>query len=587
MPTINQMAAELTHAFASGDAVHGNALLARIMAMQDRRSPQTAGNRGNFAFYPEHSEPTDLNALSFCGPSLGYVAMEHDRHLTDDNRRALWDQVLPECLVGYDNHYRHKSGGGPGAPKPRWWQCNIWFLNMAGRLMIARALEHAEHLATAREHLALARQYVQLYGVAEYNSPTYLVPQLEALHWAWHYAPDADARQDATLLLDELYLDMAEHYHPTSGTLAGTWSRHYEWDVAGRGQVAPFLDAAFERRQPSFLEALGLEDYQCPPAVREVAMTEQAYSVWRRNLAEVERTTYQTPEYSLATQSGSFIWKQQDTPVRLTYVAPDGGRQTALVRTPYWTSDVHAASDYAAGFERWAHQHEHRAILSYGQTAGGNDLLFNLATLDELTPDLADGEGQPLAAPACPMMPAPPSTNPDRPASPHFNNKAANLTYADPATRPPPGLAVSGPVLVGFPSCYLAIVPEAGLNLHIAAMQGDLVVAIPVRPTAMLALIMVGRSGCKTMIQFAEQVSQINLDQITLPNVANAARLQGLGPTLTAGRDADGRLFDRRVGDVWPEHQAYWCYSPFYTRRSGETLSRAAQGTPKSTSTPE
>ncbi len=571
MPHIITLSADMGRAFAIGDVARGNETLAMLLAMQDRQTSGEKGHRGNFAFYPEHAEPTDLNALSFCGPYLGYIAHEHRERLTPENRRRLMDEALPECLVGYDNHLLHKSGAQVGAPSPRWWQCNIWFLNLAGRVAIATALGREEHVEIARAHLAEARRYVELYGIAEFNSPTYAVPQLEAMHWAWRYAPDAAFRADAEALLGELYLDLAEHYHPASGVLAGTWARHYESDIDGRGAVAPFIEAAFERSRPGFLEALGLEDYRCPDSIRDIALASEPYSVWCRGILDVQRMMYQTPEFSLATQSGSFIWKQQDTPVRITY-ASSGDRRTAHVRSPYWCADVHAASDYAEPFERWAHQHENRAILSYAHTDGGNDLLFDLARLDELEPELADGAGQPLSAPPCPLLPAP-LKRAGRPQSPHFASSSADLSYEDPRQRSTPGLTVRGAVLVGLPECFIGVLPAAGLQLHVAVMRGCLQVVIPVRPKALFALVVVGRSTYPTLESFAAAMRGVTLDEAPMPHLPNVARLRGLGPTLTAGRDSAGRLFDRRVDDLRPVCREFWCHSPFYQRRSGDRLS--------------
>lgn len=572
------LAREMSSAFALGQQDEGNRILARLMEMQDVSSPDQSGHRGNFPMDEDDGGPTDLNALSFCGPHIAYVALEHEARVPAELLRRLRGRTLPECLRGYDGHYLVKSGEQlNGWPTPRWWQCNIWSLNIAGRLMAARALGDEGHKEKARRQMADYRRFVEAYGIAEFNSPTYLTVQLEGLHWAWRYAPDDAFREDARLLLDETYLDMAEHYHAASGVLGGTWSRHYERDFRGRGSYACFVGAAFEGREPSLLERLGLEDYRCPEGVRQIALAREPYSVWRRSVADARRTMHQTPEYSLATQSGEYVWKQQDTPLLATYAAEEGDRRVALVRTPYWASDRIAASDYAKPFARWAHQHEHQAILSYFHRDGGNELLFNLATVSELAPQLADADGRPLHAPVCPILPAPPGGDlPHRqPSNPHHRGASPDLAYADPLRREPPGLEVRGPILVGFPSCFMALLPEEGLRLRLAVMRGDLCAVVPARPTALLAIAMAGRSQCPSMADFAQWIGQARFGKAAQPNLGQALLLEGLGPKLTAGLDDGGRLFDRRVDGAHPVGASCLCHSPFYSRKAGEELGAA------------
>ena len=57
---------------------------------------------------------------------------------------------------------------------------------------------------------------------------------------------------------------------------------------------------------------------------------------------------------------------------------------------------------------------------------------------------------------------------------------------------------------------------------------------------------------------------------VASPNTGRAACLRGEGPTLTAARDADGRLTDRRIDDIRPSCREYMCHSPFFKQRCGE-----------------
>jgi hypothetical protein len=564
-------AQRMSDAFVAGDFGEGNRLLAELMDRQDVMSPPDDARRGNFCFYAGDTEVTDKNGLAFAGIHLGYIVLEHADHIGESLRRRLWEQTLPECLTGYDGHYRASGAGFPGEPMPRWWQCNIWFLTTAGRLMIARALGREDHIAISRDRLREVRRYIELYGMGEYNSPTYLPDQLHGLHWTWYYAPDDAMKADAAALLDELYLDLAEHYHPASGELGGTWSRHYERDIRGRRVFSRYAAAAFHGNEASYLERFGLKDYRCPDEIRKIALEEKPYSVHRRNIIDVRRTMYQTPEYSLGTQSGRFVWYVSDVPLVLTYVTP-GDRRVAIIGNPYWSKDVHPAVDYSVDFTRWAHQHENAAILSYGHTGGGNDLLFNLADVEEYVPALLDGEGSRVDAPECPMMPAPPDLEPGRPGNPHRPGRSEDLSFAEPADRDPPGLEVEGPVIAEMPSCYLALIPAADLTLHAAIMRGQMHIVIPVRPAALLAVVVAGKSEYESPRSFAERMKDVRVEEGETPAVARAARLLGWGPTLTAGREPEGRLFERRVDDVPVEANEYLCHSPFYRRRSGERL---------------
>src|SRR5690606_19856183 len=125
-----------------------------------------------------------------CGSHLAYVALEHKAQIDPALQRVMWACALPECLVAYDGHLRVKSGVQAVGATPRWWQANIWLMNIGGRLMVALALQDASHVERARQQLKAFRRYVELYGIAEHNSPTYGPHQLHGLHWTWHYAPD-------------------------------------------------------------------------------------------------------------------------------------------------------------------------------------------------------------------------------------------------------------------------------------------------------------------------------------------------------------------------------------------------------------
>lgn len=570
------IAMDMAFAFSEGRNTDGNQLLERLMNMQDTSAPVDDPRRGNLSWADDQERPTDLNSLSFCGPFLGYVALEHHSKITTKLSRRFWDTTLPECLIGFDGHYHFKSGAQPHGPSPRWWQCNIWSLNIAGRLMIGQALTNNGHVDKARQQLSDYRRYIELYGIGEYNSPDYLVVQLEGMHWTWHYAGDVETRQNARAILDETYIDLAEHYHAPSGVLGGTWSRHYERDFLGRSSYTEVVAAMFAQTQPSLLTQLGLDDYKCPKHIREIGLKEDSYSVWRRSVSDAQRTMYQTPEYSLATQSGDYVWKQQDTPVLATYVAEKGERRVALLRCPYWPSDELASMVYSNPFIRWAHQYQNQAILSYLHEDEGNDLLFNVATLGDFWPELVNGQGLPLDPPSCAIMPAPIITEfQDRQTITSHHIESLDLTYVDPLDRQPPGLPFDGPVLVGFPSCFMALIPQDGLQLRVAVMRNDLYVVIPVRPTAIIAVLMVGRSQCPSIGDFADRVTNVHLALTQQPNLGQAVSLQGFGATLTAGISGEAGLFDRRVDGVSSVDHGYLCHSPFYRRQSGEALGAA------------
>ena len=584
-------AGQMAVAFAAGDPAKGNVLLELVASRQDRTTTEDK-LRGNFLKFAGDPFPIDGNVIAWVTPCLAYVGLAHRAHLTEANRRLLFETVLPECLEALDGHHRVTSGGQPGDPpgdpRPRWWQCNVWFNLIAARLMAGLALEREEQVATARQRMADSVHYINTCGIAEYGS-SYTGVSMRGLHWCFHYAPDPIMREHTRQVLDRFYIETAEQYHAAAGVMAGTWSRHYPKNLrADSPDCARWAKAVFGERPPDappasgvsvfevphLLAALGLTDAYVPPeSARRAALTREPYTVWRRSMPNhVERMLYQNTEFSLATQSGAFIWMQQDTPLVITHAAPDSLRRVALINTPYWGLDPRAATDYARPFTRWAHQHENRAILSFGHAEGGNELLLSLGSPAEVGLGLHDAAGMPLQAPHCPFLPAPPDVHPGGPKSPlHMHDRTPDyLTYGDPAGREPPGLAVEGAVLVEFPSCYLAVLPAPGLTLRVAIMEQDAKVVIPVRPTALVGVVLVGRRECATAAEFAEYLRDISLDEVALSSTGRAACLRGGGPTLTAARDADGRLTDRRIDDVRPDCREYMCHSPFFKQRCGE-----------------
>ncbi len=92
---VRALAFDSALSFAEDQMREGHDLLLRVMELQDTESDDEDGKRGNFPVAVGDMGVTDLNSLSFCGPYLGYIALEHEASLEKTLKKKFFEITLP------------------------------------------------------------------------------------------------------------------------------------------------------------------------------------------------------------------------------------------------------------------------------------------------------------------------------------------------------------------------------------------------------------------------------------------------------------------------------------------------------------
>jgi hypothetical protein len=335
---------------ASKGAVHdvGDYVLAKLLTEGDAapaRARAEAALRCLFSF--QRSGPTgDLLAGAFpfhygddinpkenptefaLAPLAGLIA---DRVVAAEMREKLAAPIA----FALDAVERHKV-----CPK----YTNICLLQIAEMLSLGGVLEqgadpairqsgHA-HVASGKARLDNWVSHTREAGIDEYDSPTYAEVDLSALLLALRGSEDEAARAKIRGALDYLWSDIAANFIPGRGSLAGPYSRTYDF-VSGHGALSAssFLEGLrqeppesgdlsggvlsllvhlLEEEQPHYrpsAEILCVSDEH----EREIISTFGVGGPGRR-----ERYTYLTPEFALGGASadyGTSLDSNQDEPI--------------------------------------------------------------------------------------------------------------------------------------------------------------------------------------------------------------------------------------------------------------------------------
>jgi hypothetical protein len=375
----------------------GNEIISAILDHQWLKEGERPWEKGNFIWWGDQQKPEDRNAVIFLTPWLCYMKLERDALLTDENRERL-AAAFPLCLEAVRNHpVRDPSGSD-----------NQYLLRVASLVMLSRVLDQPGLLSEAEAFVEQWLDHLADSGISEFNSPCYSAVCILALQWVYAYAPQ-DAltlREKVSRCLDFLYADIFLHWHLDAGIGAGTHSRAYSRDAAEGDSLAAYLlfkhcGAPLRGTIRCFEYGFAINDYAVPEQILSYGRASGRSPGWIRCSHRVqqtenwvERSTYLTTDYSLATQTGRRPTRNQDVLFKITYAGSEAKWRASYM----FAHPSHHRSWLTSAVSIVAHQERNTAIVLYAldpkmlEEPGGMRLVIEPYDGGMLQGLLVDGE---------------------------------------------------------------------------------------------------------------------------------------------------------------------------------------------------
>ncbi|MDD3153701.1 MAG: hypothetical protein PHS41_02450 [Victivallaceae bacterium] len=309
----------------------------------------------------EKMNPPDWNWANFIGEALCRILQSHEQELPEELRRrtvaalerAAWSIFRRNVTPGYTNIAVIGSGVTGFAGE--------YFKNPL-------LLEYARTLLGK-----VLAQTLETGGLSEFNSPTYTFVALDGVEAILQVCNDARLREIAERLRGYIWEQLAVHFHPATGQLAGPHSRAYRDDLSAEAanRIADATGGAVMRKAPepgneTNWEYTGINHLPCPKAQAErfARLTGGAQQIRQRYLkVEPEErsfwaTTYLSEEVTLGTVNRECFWAQRrpilaywvnrtQTPAMLKAAARCDGVDFCSLGV--WTEQENAACLFSVG----------------------------------------------------------------------------------------------------------------------------------------------------------------------------------------------------------------------------------------------
>lgn len=190
--------------------------------MQDR-DPQSR-TCGNFRWSWQHEGVWDLNAVDFCAQMGALLWIRHQATLPPAAREKL-REILELAVRGLTSHRVQET------------YSNIALMNAGNLILLGEAMN--KPAAADEGYARLDRFLLAMWecGTHEYCSPTYYGVDLDDLVLIEVFARRERGRQQARVLLEYFWTDIALNWFPPAQKLGGARSRDYDY-LRGLG----FLD---------------------------------------------------------------------------------------------------------------------------------------------------------------------------------------------------------------------------------------------------------------------------------------------------------------------------------------------------------
>jgi len=246
--------------------------------MQDR-NPQSR-TYGNFRWSWQHEGVWDANAVDFCMQTGALLWIRH-RHALPPAAREKLRGILELAIHGLLGHRVPET------------YSNIALMNAGDLILLGEAMDHPA--AAAEGYARLDRYLLATWecGTHEYCSPTYYGVDLDDLVLIEAFAQNERGRQQARVLLEYFWTDIALNWFPPAQKLGGARSRDYDylrglgfldqqmtangWLPAGeRNRVASIVNAFARWRPPARMKAMS--ETRFPRLVQQIWGFEPAES---------------------------------------------------------------------------------------------------------------------------------------------------------------------------------------------------------------------------------------------------------------------------------------------------------------------
>ncbi|MBM3859339.1 MAG: hypothetical protein FJ395_06780 [Verrucomicrobia bacterium] len=190
--------------------------------MQDR-DPQSR-TYGNFRWNWHHEGVWDLNAVDFC-MQMGALLWIHHQQTIPPAAREKLREILELAIHGLIGHRVPET------------YTNIALMNAGNLILLGEAMDKPD--AASEGYARLDRFLLAMWesGTHEYCSPTYYGVDLDDLVLIEAFARQERGRQQARVLLEYFWRDIALNWFPPAQKLGGARSRDYDY-LRGLG----FLD---------------------------------------------------------------------------------------------------------------------------------------------------------------------------------------------------------------------------------------------------------------------------------------------------------------------------------------------------------
>jgi len=189
--------------------------------MQDR-DPQSR-DYGNFRWSWSHPRVMDRNAVEFSMQGGALLWMRHRDWIPEPARTGL-RETLGFAVEGCLRHGVRPS------------YTNIALMNAENLILLGEALAWPEVAEEGYRRLDRFIMHTYDEGISEYASPCYYGVDLDCLLLIERFSKQERAREQARALLELFWTDIAAHFFPPSGRLAGPHSRDYNY-LRGNGSV--------------------------------------------------------------------------------------------------------------------------------------------------------------------------------------------------------------------------------------------------------------------------------------------------------------------------------------------------------------
>jgi len=238
----------------------------------------------------------DGNNVEFCVQYGILIKLLFNDRLSPEARTSL-DDLFAQTLVGIRRQPVRIS------------YTNIYLMRCWNFIALGQAYNNASVVEEGRKSFDIWLKHVANYGNREYDSPTYSGVDIESLLLLVQFAKDADIHQKASDALDFFLTDLAAHYNPLGGYLAGAHSRDYNRvfgrDLLEEKYINPLLGRENKNNQLfnqicySILKERGLSSFQKQIMEKPNRFIEQRWD----SLPHTYTTDFHGKKFSIASSS--------------------------------------------------------------------------------------------------------------------------------------------------------------------------------------------------------------------------------------------------------------------------------------------